>query len=79
MLILIDHGKLGGEVFKYGERNDPSIACHQARHNPGVGITTAIVWVRCSRKRSVGGANARPQGEGNFGRASCLIVGAYQG
>src|ERR1700693_5149831 len=47
------------------------LSCHQAAAQFGVGVSTAIVWVR--RLRETGsvapGANGRAQGEGQFGRS----------
>src|ERR1700685_3240350 len=57
------------------------LSCHQAAAQFGVGVSTAIVWVR--RLRETGsvapGADGRAQTEGNFGRAPCLVAGAYEG
>src|ERR1700688_3618283 len=57
------------------------LSCHQAAAQFGVGVSTAIVWVR--RLRETGsvapGANGRAQAEGHFGRSPCLVAGARQG
>src|SRR5712671_1044932 len=57
------------------------LSCHQAAEQFGVGVSTVIVWVR--RLRETGslapGADGRPQAEGNFGRAPCLVAGAHEG
>jgi len=57
------------------------LSCNQAAKQFGIGISTAIGWVR--RLRETGSVAPGQMGghkpKANFGRASCLVAGAHQG
>src|SRR6266481_5907987 len=57
------------------------LSCHKAAAQFGMGVSTAIVWVRRLRETGslAAGANGRAQAESNFGRAPCPVAGARQG